>query len=137
LQFKLDAALRQLWSRKSDKVSPEQLALFLSKLPPADSSPATEPGASDAQSPADSDSPPEGSDGKPDPKNSRTRPKKLAFPPDLPRRRQDVRVPDEERHCACGLERTCIGHEVQDVWEYEPGCFYLLQRFCEKLACKK
>lgn len=137
LQFRLDAALRQLWNRKSDKVSPEQLALFLSKLPQSSAAPATAESSSEAPAPADSDSAQEDEGGKSDPKNPRPRPKKLAFPPDLPRRREDVRVSDEERRCACGLPRTCIGHEVQDVWEYEPGSFYLLQRFCEKLACKK
>ena len=144
LQVRLETALRQLWNRKSEKVSPEQLALFLAKLPDA-----LAQAAGDAQGDAQGDAPPDGS-AKTDPPPDGTqgpskgdkppprRPQKLAFPEHLPRRREDVRVADDDRPCAsCGAERTCIGHEIQNLWEFEPGYFFLLQRFLEKLACKK
>ena len=135
LQFRLDAALRQLWSRKSEKVSPDQLALFLAKLPPVESTPAgqAESSAKEAEAPASQESTEQSGSQEP----ARSRPKKRAFPPDLPRRREEVRVPDEERWCACGREKTFIGHEVQTLWEFVPGSFHLLERCREKLACKK
>ena len=139
LQFRLETALRQLFSRKSEKVSKEQLALFLAKLPTAESTDPADAGKTDPAPPEGSAPPaqaqPEGAANPVDPVTRR--PKKHAFPAHLPRRRVDVRVADEERRCPCGAQRTCIGHEIQQVWEFEPGHFYLLERYCEKLACKR
>ena len=134
LQVRLETALRQLWSRKSEKVSPEQLALFLAKLPETLAQAKAEDGA-----PAGTDDPGDAKDDdssqkKPPPPRQ---PRKTEFPAHLPRRREDVRVPDGERGCAgCGAERKCIGHEIQQLWDFEPGSFFLLERYREKLACK-
>lgn len=129
LAFRLHAALQKLWRRKSEKISPDQLALFLAQLPlaeaaradveippPASSEPASEPPA--AKKPA--------------------RPRgKQPFPAHLPRRREVVPVAPEQRRCACGLDKVCIGYDLQVLWEFEPASFHLLERQLEKLACKR
>ena len=140
LQARLETALRQLWNRKSEKVSPEQLALFLAKLPEtlgqADgeikSDPPSDNGGAKDDLPEGKKDPATGEP--PAPRKGNKHP----FPPHLPRKRQDVLVPQDERGCpCCGGERTSIGDERQEMWEFEPGHFFLLERFMEKLVCKK
>lgn len=138
LQFRLDAALRQLWNRKSEKVSPDQLALFLAQLTTEPA--ATTPNESPAGQDSDAGNPPPDPTAPPAKTGSDKAPRKRgrqAFPADLPRRTEDILIPAAERGCACcGHERTPIGFELQTMWEFEPGSFYLLERRCEKLACK-
>ena len=134
LQLRLDAALRQLFAkRSSEKVSTDQLALFLAKLPIGDVAPEPEPDAS-GESPGTPDDGTGGEVVPPPPK--RPPPKKHAFPAHLPRRAEIIRVPEADRICACGEEKTFIGFEVQATWEYDPAQFYLLEKKREKLACK-
>ena len=45
-------------------------------------------------------------------------------------------MPAAERACpACGTERTCIGHDVTEVIEFEPGKVVVRVDRREKLAC--
>jgi transposase len=141
LQQRLETALRQLWSRSSEKVSPDQLLLFLSKLPAEAAAQAVVETTTEAgvAGPASGDA---GTDGVIAPPAPPQKPAgrhhgKRAFPPHLPRRQEKVSVAPEERQCACGKEMVCIGHETQVLWEYDPGCFFLLERLREKLACKQ
>jgi transposase len=132
LQSRLDAALRQLYSRKSEKISPEQLLLFLSQLRP-EAAAAQVPG--DAPAPDAEPPPPPPPEDKPKPK---AKPHgKRAFPAHLPRRTQKVLLPETQRRCACGADKVCIGFDTQVLWEFEPAQFYLLERLLEKLACKR
>ena len=103
LQARLDAAMRQLYSRKSEKISPDQLLLFLSKLPTAEAQKA----GVEVPAPADDGSPvPPAPDDKPKPK-----PKphgKRAFPAHLPHRTEKVLVPEAERRCTCGADKVAL-----------------------------
>jgi transposase len=140
LQHRLETALRQLWNRKSEKVSPEQLALFLARLPVEDAARAAVAGTapSDSAQAASSEAPASEPEAAPAPQpSSRRRAGKRAFPADLPRKTEDVRVPEAERRCpGCGNERICIGYETQTLWDFEPAQFFLHERRREKLACK-
>jgi transposase len=129
LQSRLDTALRHLYVRKSEKISSEQLLLFLSKLPGA------EAGQIDVET-----APPPAPDDGPVP-DDKAKPKgkphgKRAFPAHLPRRTEKVLVPEAERRCSCGADKICIGYETQVLWEFDPAQFFLLERQREKLACK-
>lgn len=133
LQSRLDVALRQLFARKSEKISPDQLLLFLAKLPAAEAdkvNPEAPPPAplGDETGPT---APPE------DTKPKRKPHGKRAFPANLPHRTEKVLVPAAERRCACGCDKVCIGYDTQVLWEFDPAQFYLLERQLEKLACKK
>ena len=130
LKMRLDAALRQLYARKSEKVSSEQLALFLSSLPAPEAQRTDGPVAPENASRPEDASPP-------DEKPKAPPHGKRAFPEHLPHRSEKVLVPEPERRCACGAEKVSIGFEPQVLWEFEPGHFYLLERQREKLACKK
>ena len=128
LQSRLDVALRQLYARKSEKISPEQLLLFLANLPADQADPAgvePPPPAPEPPGPEDKAKP----KGKPHGKR--------AFPAHLPCRTEKVLVPEAQRRCTCGADKVCIGYEPQVLWEYDPAQFYLLKRLREKLACKK
>lgn len=134
LQVRLDAALRQLYGRKSEKISPDQLALFLSMLPAATVQETGTGAPSPSAAAAETEETP-APEVNPKPK---ARPHgKRAFPAHLPRRSEKVLVPDAERRCTCGADKVCIGYETQVLWEFEPANFYLLERLREKLACKK
>lgn len=134
LQFRLAAALRQLWRPKSERISAEQLALFLAQLPAAEAEKAdVETPSTDAATTGDGQA--AGSDAT---KPARKKPRgKQPFPPNLPRRVEPVRVADELRRCACGAEKCVIGFDTQLLWDFEPAQFFLRERQLEKLACKK
>ena len=46
-------------------------------------------------------------------------------------------VPPEHRVCPdCGVERTCIGHEVREQLEYVPASLIVLEHIRPKYACQ-
>ncbi len=51
LSWRLETALRQLWRRKSEKISPEQMLLFLAKLPATVAALAERPEGSELMTP--------------------------------------------------------------------------------------
>jgi transposase len=58
------------------------------------------------------------------------------LPASLRRVDNPLRVPDEERGCPqCGVERTCIGHDVTEVVELIPAELIVRRDMREKLAC--
>lgn len=137
LAQRLHAALRLLYRPKSEKVSADQLALFLSQLPPAEAARAqveTEapaiPSAEGAPPPASTAA---GASAEP-----KKKPGRKPLPENLRREIQKVAVPEEKRTCeTCGLVKTSIGrHESQVRIEYKPAEFYLVEEQCEILACK-
>lgn len=135
LQARLETALRQLYSRKSEKISPDQLALFLAKLPVSEAEKSGEERASPDELPAE---PPPPLPPPVDPPKPKAKPHgKRAFPANLPHRTEKVLIPESERRCACGAEKVCIGFQSQVLWEFEPAQFFLLERLREKVACKK
>lgn len=142
LSWRLETALRQLWRRKSEKISPEQMLLFLAKLPATVAAQADVDAAAaiaeldtpSADTAAATDAP--AADGAAAPPPQRKRRGKQPLPPHLPRRTVIIPVPDDQRRCACGAERRCIGHDKEELLDFEPASVYVLERLLEKLACK-
>jgi transposase len=138
LAARLGKALRQLYGRKSERISSEQLSLLFAKLgdevPPgaaalAGASPASEPEAPPKQ---------------PDPERTPPAPPKRArggrtpLPAHLPRETRIVSVPEAERVCAlCGTEKKCVGHYTSEILEFVPAQFLVIEERREKLECSR
>ena len=117
---------RQLFGRRSEKISPEQRSLFESLLAFA-----AEQAAASAQSDAQSQEPPAG-----DAKQKKPRPPQKRRPL-TPTQSIELPVPAERRPCPqCGGERCTIGHERSVLIEYTPPKLEVLELLREKLACK-
>ncbi|XXU93789.1 IS66 family transposase [Sorangium sp. So ce1153] len=140
LSARLASALRELYGRKSQKVSTEQLMLLFAELGAevpqgsADSAPSSEPGA---EAPAQPDQglvpqPPE------PPKPPQGRRGRSPLPAHLPRETRVVPVPEAERKCPqCGADKKCIGHRTSEVLEFVPAQFRVIEEQREKLACPR
>lgn len=58
------------------------------------------------------------------------------LPEDLPRVEVIHDIPEEEKHCACGGERTCFGREVCEKLDYTPAKLRVIRHIRLKYACK-
>lgn len=135
LAFRLQAALRQLYRKKSERISPEQLALFLSVLEQEAASPpeATDSGSGGASSAAGEEGGSPAAPAKPS-----KRPKKRPFPDNLRREVRVIPVPEAERTCTeCCGPKEGMGYEKREVWEFKPAEFYIIEERLEKVVCKK
>jgi len=135
LSIKLQNALRELYGRKSQKVSSAQLLLLFAELgvdAPAGALEAV--GLSQGETPAGEGlvpQPPE------PPKPVRRRGGRAPLPQELPREIRIVAVPQAERVCAqCGQEKVCIGHKTSEILEFIPAHFLVIEEKREKLACR-
>lgn len=135
LSVRLHNALRELYGRKSQKISSEQLSLLfeLGTDVPAGAAEAAGAGAAEAQPEQGLVPPP------PEPpKPPRGRGGRAPLPPGLPRRQRVVPVPAAERVCQqCGGEKACIGHRTSEVLEFIPAHFVVIEEQREKLACPR
>ena len=136
LSMRLQSALRELYGRKSQKVSSEQLSLLFSELgadAPTGAADAADAGAAQTQPeqglvppPPEPPKPPHGRGGR------------APLPPSLPRRQHVVVVPAAERVCAqCGGDKKCIGHRTSEVLEFISAHFVVIEEQREKLACPR
>jgi transposase len=131
LQVRVDQLLRQLYGRKSEKVSAAQLSLLLEGL--------------GGQAPATVQAKPDATAGTGDVPQPAAPARKLGgrkprrgLPDNLPRETKTVPVPAGDRVCAaCGAEKTCIGHLKSEMLEFVPAHFKLVELQREKLACPK
>jgi transposase len=124
LRVRLFELLRERFGRRSEKVSAEQLALFLDQLAQA---------APDGALPS-------GNVGEPKdkPPPARSRHGKKPLPANLPREPYVVPVPDDARHCdECGAEKKTIGYVKSELIEFRPAQFVVLEPAREKVACPK
>jgi len=143
LAARYTSMLRQMYRSKSEKVSSEQLALFLAQLPanetatPPDEPPPDEPPL--PPTPAPPTGPVEGAAG--DPATGPQKPDKTKrggrkpVPPSMRRVITKVPTPDEELRC-CGAEKSLIGTHVRITIEYRPGEAYAVEEHAEVRACK-
>jgi transposase len=127
LQHQLEQLLRQRYGKKSERIDPAQLLLFVQEIL-AQAEPAPTPTAdleaTSAPTPAPSTSRKNGHGRKP-------------LPASLPRRPVMHDVPLAQRVCPdCGAERTCIGKEVREQLEYVPASFVVLEHIRPKYACQ-
>ncbi|MGK3961838.1 IS66 family transposase [Sorangium sp. So ce118] len=140
LSARLASALRELYGRKSQKVSTEQLMLLFAELGDeapqgaAGAAPSSEPGAEAPPQPEQGlvPQPPES------PKPLRGHRGRAPLPAHLPRETRVVPVPEAERKCPqCGADRKCIGHRTSEVLEFVPARFRIIEEQREKLACPR
>ncbi|XXS84459.1 IS66 family transposase zinc-finger binding domain-containing protein [Sorangium sp. So ce176] len=138
LSAKLASALRELYGRRSQKVSTEQLMLLFAELgaePPqgaAGPAPTSEPLAEAPPQPEQGlvPQPPE------PPKPPPGRRGRSPLPAHLPRETRFVPVPEAERTCPqCGADKKCIGHRTSEILEFVPAQFRIIEEQREKLAC--
>ena len=127
LSLRLANALRELYGRKSQKVSSEQLSLMLAALDdptqPHLAAPAT-PENDIVPQPPEPPKPPRGRGGR------------APLPKHLPRESVLVPVPDAERTCTdCGAAKQCIGYRTSEILEFVPATFRVIEEKREKLAC--
>lgn len=124
LAARVKALLKQVYGRKSEKVDPNQLKLFLEALaegkapePPAPE-PAPEPVVREKPKPA-----PHG---------------RKPLPADLPRETVIVEPAEADRRCPeCDTEKVVIGYETSEVLEYRPATFVVQEYRRQKMACPK
>ena len=136
LSIRLQSALRELYGRKSQKVSSAQLALLFAELGAAAPADAVEAaGLSQGEAPAGEGQvvqPPE------PPKPLRKRGGRSPLPEHLQRESRVVPVPEAERVCEqCGQEKVCIGHRTSEILEFVPARFIVIEEKREKLACPR
>jgi transposase len=136
LSWRLQTALSQLYRRKSEKISPEQLSLFLSKLTAEQAAQAEVelPDANSTPETTEPEAPAADEIKRKEPKA----PHKKPFPPHLRREIRPIPVPPAECACSqCGGVREPIGYEAREIWEFKPGEFFVIEEQLEKRACKK
>lgn len=116
------AALRQMHRRKSEKISADQLALFLAQLPLAEA--------------ARADVEVEPLPVEPAPEKPKRRGGRKPLPDHLRREVIDVPLPAEERICdSCGKEKSKCWTESQLTLEFKPAELYLIEHRREVRAC--
>ncbi|HYI01283.1 IS66 family transposase [Hyalangium sp.] len=140
---RLKEALRQLYGRRSEKMTTSQLQLLLAFL----SSQAAGPESSETaqQTPPSPSAPPaaagsDSTDGTGKKQRSRRQAPRgaQALPAHLERREVVVPVSSEQSACpCCGLERSPMGEEVSQRLELEPARFFVLVEKRPKLSCAK
>jgi transposase len=131
LEWRLQAALRQLYRKRSEKVSPEQLALFLSQLDDTESAKTTV----ETTEPATGGETTEKRDEQP---KLKPRPTRKPLPKDLPREVHTRAPSAAEMVCEnCGGQKAPMGEEVREVLEFEPARLYVIEEHLTKCVCKK
>jgi transposase len=126
LEFRLQMALRQLYRKKSEKLSGDQLLLFLSQLEPAQASKAqveTEP------VPPTPPTPPN--------KPPAPRPPRKPLPPHLRRVVRRIDPAPEQMVCGqCHARKEPMGFDVRETLEFQAAELYVLQEQLVKCVCK-
>jgi len=124
LQVRLARLLHDRFGRRSEKISPDQLRLFLEE--------ALKPEAGAA--------PPDSTLPSPLPRLRKAparRPGRRPLPADLPREQVVLEPSAEDKVCAvCGAAKACIGHETSEVLEFVPARFKVVVYARAKYACR-
>jgi transposase len=125
LRQQLDLLCQKLFGKKSERVSPDQLHLAFAQLAEA-LKPRDEPTEMDTgERPGRQHRPPARPTGR--------RP----LPPELPRTRIEIEVPEADRCCACGALKTRIGEAVSEKLDYVPARVRVIQTVRLKYACPR
>ena len=126
LEHQLRELLRKLYGRSSEKLDPQQLALFAEMLGQLQSQPPPSP------VPVPQPPPVAATASKP----VKTPHGRRQFPSDLPRQRIEHDLPEDQKPCpCCGKARCRIGEEVTEKLEYVPARVIVLQNVQFKYAC--
>jgi transposase len=70
------------------------------------------------------------------PAHKRRRGKRACLPADLPRVEVEHDLPEEEKTCACGHEKTRIGEEISEQLDYIPAQIQVIKHIRYKYVCK-
>ena len=123
------AALRKMYRSKSERISSDQLALFLAQLPADEAAQAqVETAGPSAEGPPTSPAPDKASQ----PKRSGRQP----LPSNLRIEVKEVPIPAEDLVCSLGHEKKLLRVERQHVLEYKPAEFFLIEHQRRVMACK-
>lgn len=130
LNLRLAKALRYQFGRRSEKVSADQLLLFVSKL--AEGPGKTDPPVVPEKLPTAPDSRPA-----PTPKAPRKKHGRRPLPESLERRDEVIHVHGKDCFCTiCGRPKSVAGKETSEILDWEPGTFFVRRIHREKLACR-
>ena len=66
----------------------------------------------------------------------KTQPARKPLPANLPRIRNVIELPEDERHCECGCRLSEIGEDVSEQLEIIPAKLNVIQHVRKKYACK-
>lgn len=125
LEHQLQELLRRMYGRSSEKLDPNQMALFagmLQELQTQQPAPAQQPSTSDTSSATAPVKTPHG---------------RRRFPTDLPRRRIEHDLPEHEKNCpCCAKPRRKIGEVITEKLEYEPAKVIVLETVQFKYGCQ-
>lgn len=120
LQHQVEHLLRRLFGTRSERLDPNQLALFAEAWAQEQ---AAAPAAEEA-APAEA------------PKKKKSHGRK-PLPADLPRTRVEHDVTPEQKICTgCGAEKQRIGEMITEQLEFVPASFYVIEHAQLKYACK-
>ena len=70
------------------------------------------------------------------PEHTRKKRGRKPLPEDLPRIEVIHDIPEEEKHCACGEELSCIGQDESEKLDYVPAQIRVIRHIRLKYACK-
>ena len=70
------------------------------------------------------------------PEHTRKKRGRKPLPEDLPRIEVIHDIPEEEKHCACGAELSCIGQDESEKLDYIPAKIQVIRYIRLKYACK-
>jgi len=119
LLHRVEMLLQQIYGRRSEKIDPAQLLLFVEQVMAA------------AQK----------AEAEPEPETGETPPRRKGhgrqkLPIELPRLPIEHPVPDSDKVCAqCGKGKTRIGQDVSEQLEYAPASFFVIEHIRPKYAC--
>jgi transposase len=125
LQHQLRLLLKNRFGRKTEKIDPAQLRLFLEELRQA---------AAQGEAPAQDATRPVVAHVRRKPIERRG--KRPALPDSLPREVVRLEPTEAERTCSCGAEKSCIGCETSQVLELVPAQFKVIVFERAKYACR-
>jgi transposase len=125
LQHQLKNLLRRAYGRSSEKLDPNQLALFEKLL------------AELAARPAPTPEPPAIPATKPAPTNGQGGHGRRQLPPELERRPVVVDLPEEQKPCpCCKAMREHMGDEITEKLDFEPARVFVRQEIRRKYVCR-
>ena len=126
LQHQLRNLLRRAYGRSSEKLDPNQLALFEKML--AELAQANPPATSPEPTPV------------PTPPSDKTNPNghgRRRLPPELERRPVVIDLPEEQKPCpCCRAMREPMGDEITEKLDFEPARVFVRQEIRRKYVCK-
>jgi transposase len=113
---------KQLFGRRSEKLSPDQLSLFAQMLATVTAPPVEVP--SDPDSPATT----------PNKRKRKKTPRRLL----IPTQSHEIPIPEGERDCPqCGGSRSTFDHARSLVIEYTPPKIDVIEYLREKVVCRR